>query len=210
MRRSELASGWWAMFSRYQLWLTAAFLFAATWAAQEFLDRHLHGPGNGFGPGYLHFLRKLDHFLVFVGGGFLMAERSWLARCLFPVACAGIVILSWATRDWQWPWASNSMLLLLVLVASFLGWTHRRRFPLGIALALLGWLLLCHLNSECEFGAQSTARSPAFVAGLALTAVLSSTLGVVLGGALFERQTPLTRSVAIVFLLVVALALAVQ
>lgn len=205
-----MASDWWALLSRYRVWLAAAFIFAATWAAQEFLDQHLHGPGSGFGPGYLHFLRKLDHFFVFVAGGLLLAERGWFARCLFPVACAGVVLLSWAIRDWHWPWAANSMVLLLFVVAALLGWAHRRRFPIGIVLAVLGWLLFGHLSSDCDFGSGSEVRSPAFVAGLALTALLSSALGVVLGGALFERPTPLARAVTILLLLVVALALAVN
>lgn len=207
MNQPSATTVWTSLLVRHQFWLAAAFTVAATWLLQELLDEHLHNATLGFGSGYLHFLRRLDHFLVFVAGGLLIAERGKLARILFPFASAALVVFGWLIWEWSWPWATNSMLVLLFVAAALLGLTRLRPVALAIVLGSLAWLFLCHLDSDCEFGAGAS-TSPLFVAGLAACAILSSALGVLLGGSIGRGRAPSVRSISALLLLVVALALA--
>ncbi|MBS0657769.1 MAG: HupE/UreJ family protein [Verrucomicrobia bacterium] len=209
MNQPSAITVWTSLLSRHQFWVGAAFIVAVTWLLQELLDEHLHSASPGFGSGYLHFLRRLDHFLVFVTGGLLIAERGRLARTLFPFASAALVVFGWLIWEWSWPWATNSMLIPLFLVAALLGLGRLRALPLAIGLGSLAWLFLCHLDSNCEFGAASS-TSPLFVGGLATCATLSSAMGVLLGDSLARNRAPRVRTITALLLLVATLALALN
>lgn len=207
MNRSP-AFTWRDVLCRYQVWVAAGFVVAATWAIQDLFDEHLHRADGGFGAGYLHFLRRLDHFFVFVAGGLLMASRGAFARYAFPIICAGVVLIGWLMRDLNWPWAAISMLWLLLFLAMLLAWAHLRPLTFAAACFILGSLFLAHLASECEFGTPTEDRGPEFAAGLALSAFLSSAAGVALG-APTAAEAARWKVAASVLLLSVALALAI-